>query len=156
MSQIEWKGIMTTKKRVHWTHKLEELYACREAIEWAKSYRSFPSAWKACKRGDWMLWLCVKGMGQEGWPTHPQIVLIACDCAELSLKYVKEGEKRPKAAIETARRWARGKATIEEIGVARRDADAAAYAAADAATDAAYAAAADAAMLLMLLLYCCC
>jgi hypothetical protein len=64
-----------------------------------------------------------------------RIVLAACAVAESSLKYLPAGEKRPRVAIETARRWARGEATLKEV----RDASDAAYAAraADAAADAA-------------------
>jgi len=58
--------------------------------------------------------------------------LLACDCAERAL-HIYESEypddKRPRQAIEVARRYANGKATIEEL-----------TAASDAASDAAWAA----------------
>jgi hypothetical protein len=54
-----------------------------------------------------------------------RIVLAACAVAESSLKYLPAGEDRPRVAIETARRWARGEATLKEV----RDASDAAYAA---------------------------
>jgi len=122
---------------------LSDLGACQEAVIWAKG-KSLAQTWRTCKRGDWLLWLCGKMVDKPNWPTRKQIVLAACSCAETSLKYVPSGEDRPRAAIETARKWARGKATIEEV---RRAADAA-YAAAAAAANAANAdanAAADAA-----------
>jgi hypothetical protein len=116
-----------------------------ELIEYSKQ-RSFPflwiswlgdrdseQMWAECERPDWLLW----------WAGHvvprQELVLAACDCAETALRYVPEGEDRPRLAIETARRWARGEADDQE---ARAAADAA-YTAADAAYTAyaAYAAA---------------
>ena len=112
---------------------------------WAKDYKTLRSAWEACERVDWMLWLCAKMEGKKGWSTRQQIVLVACDCAELVLPiYEKKypDDKRVRNCIEVTRKWANGKATIEEVRQARR---AAAYAAAYAAYAAAYAAADDAA-----------
>ena len=115
--------------------------------EWAHG-KSFHVVWTTWKRGDWLLWLCGKMADKKGWPTRKQLILAACSCAETALKFVPEGEERPRIAIETARKWALGKATIEQVreaaGNAADAADAAyaAYAAAYAAyTDAAYAAA---------------
>ena len=132
---------------------LVELKACSEAREWA-SGKSLAAVWKTCKRGDWLLWLCGKMADKPNWPTRKEVVLAACDCAELALKYVPEGEEHPRKCIEATRAWASGNATLDEVRTVRRfrlyaayaAADAAAYAAADAAADAAYAAdAADAA-----------
>ena len=121
---------------------LRAIRACGEAIAWAKDYKTLGAAWKVCERGDWMLWLCGEMEGTKGWPTRQQIVLVCCDCAELSLPiYEKKcpGDERPRTAIETARKWAKGDASIEDV---RSDADAAyAACAAAAAAAAAYAAA---------------
>jgi hypothetical protein len=92
-----------------------------------------------------MLWLAAKVKID-----HKQIVLAACDCAETALRHVPEGEDRPRKAIKTARAWARGEATLDEVRTAAyadadADADAAAAAAAYAAAAAAYAADAAAA-----------
>jgi len=103
---------------------------CPAAVEWLGRRRSPTRAWRDCQRGDWMLWL----LGHSGGD-HRTLVLAACDCAELALVHVPEGEERPRRAIETARAWARG-----DDGVSLRDVRAA-YAAAYAAADAAYAAA---------------
>ena len=65
---------------------------------------------------------------------------LACDFAERVLPIYEKanpGDDRPRIAIETARKYARGEATLEELNAAY----AAAYAAADAAADAADAAA---------------
>jgi hypothetical protein len=40
---------------VDWISELEGLSP--EIVEWAGSYESFPEAWMACERGDWMIWL---------------------------------------------------------------------------------------------------
>jgi hypothetical protein len=75
------------------------------------------------------------------------VVLAACDCAEQALRFVPDGENRPRAAIETARKWAVGLATIDEVRAASSAASAASAAAysASAAAAAAYAASSSAA-----------
>jgi hypothetical protein len=123
----------------HWTHQLETLHACPEAVAWARDYASLDAAWSACPRGDWMLWLAGRVAGGPGSPLRRPLVRAACACARHARPYVRAGEHRPRLAIETAERWSRGEATLEEV---RAAADAAADAAdaADAAAYAAYAA----------------
>ena len=41
----------------HWTDRLVELQACKEAVEWARTQPDFATAWATCQRGDWMEWL---------------------------------------------------------------------------------------------------
>ena len=108
---------------------LVQLRACSEASTWATG-KSLKTAWKTCKRGDWLLWLCGKMADKPGWPTRKEVVLATCDCAKLALKRVKAGEDRPCKCIEVLRAWAAGKATKDDVRLARSDADAAAYAAA--------------------------
>ena len=129
--------------------------ACTEAIDWTAARHKMTPArmWATCPRGDWMLWIA----GRVDIDRR-LLVRAACDCARLSLKYVKKGEKRPLVAIQTAEKWCQGKATIKSVRSASDAADAAyaaavavAAVAADAAdaavyvSYAAYAAAADAA-----------
>ena len=126
---------------------LHELGACSSAVEWAHG-KTLHIVWKSCDRGDWLLWLAGKMAGKKGWPTKKQVVLAACACAEQALKYLPKGEDRPKKAIQTARAWAKGKATLEEVRNAASASSAssassaayAAYAASSAASSAAYAA----------------
>ncbi len=135
--------------------KLRTLRACKNAVDWLKSsdYDSLQSAWNACERPDWMLWLLYR-LGAD----RKLMVTLACDCAETALpiwhkRYPKDD--RPAHCIAVTRRWVLGTATIEEVREARRECFAAAYADADAAdadataayadADAAVAAAADAA-----------
>jgi len=91
-----------------------------------------------------MMWLvgktCVLGSTR-----HKKLVLLACRIAEDALKFVPKNEQRPAKAIEVARRWVRGLATLDEVRIAYSAASyatsAASYAA-SAASSAAYAASA--------------
>ena len=101
--------------------ELIQLRACSDAVEWAKNYDSFASAWKECERGDWMLWLCGTKKGKKGWPSQEEIVLVECDCAELVLPiYEKQypNDSRIRDCIETTRQWAKGEATEAELEAA--------------------------------------
>jgi len=127
--------------------KLIKINSCSEAVKWIGG-RGLQKAWTECNRADWMLWLCGKMVDKPGWPTRQKLVLVACDCASRALKYVPDGEDRPRKAIETARAWTKGRATIEQVRDAAAAADAvyaADAAAAAAAADAVYAADAAAA-----------
>jgi len=131
-----------------WIEPLKEMNACGDALEWCEGYKSLAGAWAVCQRGDWMLWLLGKLSGKPESDSHKKLVLTACQCARLSLPYVKVGELRPLRAIEAAEAWARGDEGIrrEDVRKAADAADAAAYAAYAAyAADAAYAAYAAAA-----------
>ena len=123
--------------------KLNKLGACNEAVEWAKEMKNGQAAWDNCERGDWMLWLAGKTAGKPKSVKRKKLVLCACECARLALKYVPKGEDRPLKCIETAEAWARGEASYDDLVEARRAASASAYASASDA--AAYAASAYAA-----------
>jgi len=120
----------------------QEHDACSEATSWLKTQSDPRTAWDACERPDWMIWYARRRKVET-----KILVKIACACARTALKFVPEGENRPRIAIETAERWIVGDATIEEVRLARNaaaDAYAAyayAYAYAASAADAAYAAA---------------
>ena len=119
--------------------KLEKLGACPGAVEWSKQFTSLQKAWDKCERGHWMLWLL--GMKCNNINQRKMLVFTACQCARLSLKYVKKGEKRPLKAIQTAEKWAKDDSSVMLEDV---QSDAAAYAAAYADAAAAYAAGAAA------------
>ena len=126
--------------------KLKELGACLEAVNWTGSQIDDASAWNACERGDWMLWLLGRISGPAWSDTRKPLTLAACECARLALPYTKD--PRILACIETAEAWTRGEATPEQVRAAAAADAAAAYdaaAAADAAAVAAAYAAADAA-----------
>jgi len=124
---------------------LEKNDACKEATEWVNG-RNLKESYDQCNQADWILWIAAKMIGEQGWHTHKQVVLAACACAESVLHLVPKNEERPKKAIETARSWTKGEATIKEVRLAAANAaDAAnaaayAYAAANAAANAADAA----------------
>ena len=114
-------------------------WACSDALVWlatldptAPAYR----AWQTCPQGDWLLWFA----GRVPTVKRTDLVLAACDCAETALRYVPDGEERPRIAIETAQAWCRGEATIEEVRRASYAARATYYNAAAYAASAAYAA----------------
>lgn len=113
--------------------KLKNLNACGASLEWVGK-RSIARAYRECERGDWMMWLATK-VGVD----RKLVVHAACACVRLSLPRVPAGETRPLAAIETAERWCRGEATINEVRTAA-DAASAAHAAAHAAYAAVHAA----------------
>jgi hypothetical protein len=107
-----------TKLKTH----LRLMGACREAVDWVGD-RELPQAWAECERADWMLWLCGRMMDQPGWPNIKQIVGVACTIAEDALplweqRYPKD--KTPHACLEIIRLWIADKATIANVGTARR------------------------------------
>jgi len=105
---------------------LRKLRACPEAIEWAAQYKNPAEAWEKCSRGDWMLWLLGRLSGQAESESRKRLVLAACACVRLALNRVPKGEKRPRKAIVTAERWAKGEGvTLRDV----RHAASAAYAA---------------------------
>jgi len=124
------------------SEKLKSLAACKDAVTWVGN-RTLKKAWAECERPEWMLWLCGKMIGKRGWPTHQEIVLIACWCARRAQKYWHdEKDVRPMKAIEAAEKWAKDP-TEENRSAANASANASSAAAAAAA---AAAADADAAM----------
>ena len=124
----------------HWSERFVPATACGEALEWLRSldHDDPQRAWEECERGDWMLWLAGWYAGEPGSDARRPLVLATTDCAALGLPvwdaYAPDDD-RPRVAIETARRWARG-----EEGVTLDDVRRAAYAAYAAYAAAAYAA----------------
>ena len=101
---------------------LKSKHACKDALAWIGE-RTEERAWHECECGNWLLWYAsVIGIDRK------LVVLAACTCAETALKHVAPGELRPQAAIDAARRWCEGRATIAEV---RAAADASYSAAAD-------------------------
>ena len=88
--------------------KLQARNACKEGIAWLDD-RELSQAWQECPRADWMIWYVAPLIARQ------DLVILACSCARTALKFIPDGEKRPLAAIETAEKWANGKATIKEV-----------------------------------------
>lgn len=108
---------------------LRELGACYNAKKWAENKTSHV-VWTTCERADWLLWLVSITIGKPGWPTHQQVVLAACACAEISLEYIEYEKERSRKAIEITRKWTKGEATLEEVKAACYSTSNAAHAAA--------------------------
>lgn len=112
--------------------RLAVLPACAEARAWAADTPGTPAElWAACTRGDWLLWVAMRaGVDRR------VVVLAACDCAETAAPHLTDSARGPAlAALEVARRWARGGATQQDVRNAnaaltgREDDDAADHAA---------------------------
>src|SRR5262245_34769332 len=103
-------------KRIPLNKLLQSFAACDQAVAWADA-RDWQAAWDECDRGDWLLWIAAR-LGVE----RRTVVWAACKCARLALRHIPNGEKRPLKAIQTAEAWCKGKATIEQVREARRDA----------------------------------
>ena len=85
--------------------------------------RDSDQMWAECQRPDWLLWWAGQTVPRR------DLVLAACDCVETALQFVPADEDRPRLAIQTARRWANGEATLEEVAAAAHAANLAEYAA---------------------------
>ena len=117
---------------------LKAIKAPQEILE---RYRNQPESdpevfYNECVRSDWLLEIAVAADVDRR-----TIVRAACRVARTALRYVPEGEERPRKAIEAAERWCRGAATLEELWIAGDAGAAARNAAGAAAGDAARAAA---------------
>ncbi len=121
------RGGAVTKRRTL-VEQLKRLNACSEALDWVGN-RTLERAWNECEDIEWMLW-AAEAVGID----KKVLVSAACDFAATALRFVPQGEDRPRKAIRVTRAWVRGRASIASVG-----------AAGDAARDAAGAAAGDAA-----------
>src|SRR3990167_1486846 len=98
------------------------LGACQDAVTWAKKYKTASTAWKACQRGDRMLWYAGKLSGPPEGEGRKRLVPAACECARLALPIYEKlhpDDKRVRVCNETAERWAVGGATLTELRTAR-------------------------------------
>ncbi len=98
-------------------------YWAREPIHVFAALTGTPAEmWADCPRGDVML-------AAASWAgvDRRRLVATACACARSALRYVPEGEDRPKTAIRTAEAWARGDpgVTVESVRMAARAAESA-------------------------------
>jgi hypothetical protein len=110
--------------------------ACSEGYEFAMKHKTMAEVWAKCPRADWMLWM-VRELRVTLDPKAARLFACACvrgtpvDDTRTVWDLLKD--PRSRTAVEVAERFANGKATAEELAVARQ---AAAYAAAYAAADA--------------------
>jgi hypothetical protein len=126
---------LRTPQHVEAVDILSRLGSCGQEYQWlrersihvAPELRTAEAAWADCPHGDWMVWLVSHGRVQRTIGA-PALRLVACDIAELVLpafeaRYPKDSS--PRAAVKTARRFARGRATAGELNEARRSASSA-------------------------------
>lgn len=89
------------------------------------------AAWAKLQRADWMFWL-VKQRSLNAKLNDAKMRLFVSDCAEQVLplfEHLYPNDRRPRSAVEEARRFSRGEATKEELAAADRRAGAVAEAA---------------------------
>ena len=104
---------------------LESKEACFDAVEWASNYPNFESAWNACHRGDWMLWIAFR-LGVD----KRKLTLAKGRCAETVIHLMKD--QRSIDAVRAAIAYGNGEIDDKQLSAYTDDAYAA-YAAADAA-----------------------
>jgi hypothetical protein len=95
---------------------LKCLHGCSKGVAWAGAHEDIRKAWRACTRGDWLLWLAVK-LGVE----QRLVVFAACECAKLALQFTTD--ERPYTAIILAEQYASGDrdVVLDEVLLAAED-----------------------------------
>ena len=119
----------------------EKYEPCRNGKAFALQYETMSEVWEKCTRPDWLFYILEKHAPLE----KEQSVRLAIAFAETCLGKVKEGEDRPRLAIEAAKAWLENPTEENRAAAYAADAADAAYAAyaSDAAAASADAAAAD-------------
>ena len=112
----------------HWSYSLVNINACEGAVGWCRTQPDLATAWAACERADWMLWLAGRLSGPAGDPRRITLALACADCADTVPQSPIGAE-----CLRVLRAWASGEATIQCVRTA-------AYAASPAVSAAAYAA----------------
>jgi hypothetical protein len=101
-------NIDTSKLTNHWSSILPFDHSFKE---YALQFKTFPDFWNNCQDGKYLLFWAE----QDESISRQQLVYTACQVARLVLHLVEKGEDRPRVAIETAERWCKGEAIIEEV-----------------------------------------
>ena len=120
---------------------LDKLGACAKAQVFAHTQPDLETAWRTCKRSDWMIWL----LDKLGFKDDRAYRLYACRCvrdtplADGRTVWDLLTDPRSRNAVEVAERFANGQASQEELDAAWDAAWAAAWDARDAAWAAAQA-----------------
>ena len=130
--------------------KLIKMDACEEAVKWVNG-KGLKTAWKTCRRGDWMAWYIGRNKDALGLSDMRLITAAKVKTANLVKHLMKD--ERSLNALRVAQKFADGKATRKQLAWSADEAwsadaasaAAAAWSAAAAAASAAAAAAAAAA-----------
>lgn len=78
--------------------------------------KTFEQAWNDSKRADWMMWLCGRMAGCDGWPSVPALVDLTSHILKNSLE-MDESMQHPsilRTLIATSR-WCYGQATQQDV-----------------------------------------
>lgn len=116
---------------------------CSEGAEFAASFKSMSEVWEACTRADWLVWI-LNAVGAERDDKAERLFAVWCarntPLADGRVTGDLLTDPRSHAALEVAERFAKGKATADELAAAGAAAGDAAWDAAGAARAAAWAA----------------
>lgn len=80
------------------------------ALTWATRRPNPKKAYEECPRGDWLFELVT-----ECWVDPKVVTLALCDCVNLVLPYLPEGEPLPECAIQVVRLYAQGEVDREAL-----------------------------------------
>jgi len=98
---------------------LKSLGACRGAVAWSAQFRGAQAAWEACDRGDWMLWLLARRMGDIRGEKHRRLVKLACACVRLALNREADGQGGIGMILQAVEGWADGRLDGTDLVVCR-------------------------------------
>ena len=113
----------------HWSDKLP-ISACRQAINWARTQPDAETAWRECKRDDWMVWLLSYYANEPGSDARKRLALCLSDCIEATTHLVADDDIQMVIilCLTIVRNWAEGGAS--DLDDVRAAANTAVYAAA--------------------------
>jgi hypothetical protein len=97
-----------------------------DAIPWLLTLppeTTINEAWWLCERADWLLWTLARVVHTDPEARDREYRLLACDCAEralaLEIEAGRDIDPRSWGAVQVARRYAMGEATVAELDAAR-------------------------------------
>lgn len=96
--------------------RLAELGADLDLARWMQVYPDLGTAWTACPRGDWLLWMAA--ILAPDATAQRAVVAAAAACARLALPYATRQMPGPQSAIEAAESWAQGLASAAVVDAA--------------------------------------
>lgn len=119
---------------MHYIDRIAALGACSEAVAWLRAacHPDLTTAWAACPRAEWMLWLAAR-CAQPGSAEHRAVVAAAADCAATALD-LAPGAAGARRAVEAAQAWAQEEASTNDCQQARLACALVPYSRVDAAT----------------------
>lgn len=94
--------------------RIAALGACSDGIEWLRAacHPDLTTAWAACPRAEWMLWLAAR-CANPGSTEHRAVVAAAADCAATALD-LAPGAAGARRAVEAAQAWAQEEVSTDD------------------------------------------